>query len=106
MRFSSLTFRVTLIFAACTSFLAVSESARSKASLQGAVLVSGGSGFVVPLEPSTVKKQVAPIPAWAALPWESAGVSPGIQFQGYSCLPACGMPNLVSSGKKCGQVRG
>lgn len=67
MRFSSLTFRVTLIFAACTSFLTVSESARSKASLPGAVLVSEGPVYSVRLEPSTVKKQVAPTPAWTAL---------------------------------------
>jgi hypothetical protein len=72
MRFSSLTFRVTLIFAACTSFLAVCESARSKAS-QGAVLVSEGSVYSVPFKPSTVKKQVAPIPARTALSREYAG---------------------------------
>jgi hypothetical protein len=67
MRFSRLCFRVALIFAACASFLAVSESARSKASLRGAVLVSEGSVYSVPFEPSTQKKQVAPIPAWTVL---------------------------------------
>jgi hypothetical protein len=67
MRFSSLTFRVTLLFAACTSFLAVCESARSKASLQGAVLVSERLVYSVPFKPSTVKKQVAPTPARTVL---------------------------------------
>jgi hypothetical protein len=73
MRFSSLTFRVTLIFVACASFLAVCESARSKASLRSAVLVSEGSVFSISLEPNTFKKQVAPIPTWTVLPPEYAG---------------------------------
>jgi hypothetical protein len=67
MRFSSLTFRVTLILVACASFLAVCESARSNASLRGAVLVSEGSVFSISLEPSTLKEQVAPIPTWTVL---------------------------------------
>jgi len=70
MRFSSLTFRVTLIFAACASSLAVCESARSKPGLRGAVLVSEGSVFSTSLEPSALKKQVAPTPTWTALPRE------------------------------------
>jgi hypothetical protein len=49
MRFSRLSFRVILVLLS-VSFLAVCSSARSKASLSGAVAVSGGSIFVLPLE--------------------------------------------------------
>ena len=73
MRFSSLTFRVALIFVACAPFLAICETARSKASLRGAVLVFEDTDFSISFESSALKAQVAPIPAWAALPPQYAG---------------------------------
>lgn len=73
MRFSRLCFRVAFVFVASASFLAVCESARSKASVRGAVLVSEGFVYSVSLEPSTPKKQVAPIPAWTVLRRQNAG---------------------------------
>jgi hypothetical protein len=73
MRFSSLTFRVTLIFLACASFLGVCESVRSKATLRGAVLVSEDTVFSISFESSALKAQVAPIPTWTALPPQYAG---------------------------------
>ena len=73
MRFSSLTFRVTLIFVACASFLGVCESARSKANLRGPVLVSEDTVFSISFESSALKAQVAPIPTWTALPPQYVG---------------------------------
>lgn len=67
MRFSRLSFRVTLIFATLASFLAICASARSKASFSGSVLVFEGSVSTIPLEAGAVKEQVAPIPTWTVL---------------------------------------
>ncbi|HEV8076578.1 MAG TPA: hypothetical protein VGP66_12045 [Candidatus Acidoferrum sp.] len=71
MRFSRLSFRVTFILVS-VSFLAICASTWSKGRLPGAVLVSEGSVFAVPLEVSVVKKQAAPIPTWTAVQREDA----------------------------------
>ena len=70
MRFSRLSFRVAFILLSA-SFLAICASARSKASLQGTLLVSD-SVPVIPLEVRTVKQQVTPIPTWTAVQREDA----------------------------------
>jgi hypothetical protein len=81
MRFSRLSFRVTFILVSA-SFLAICASARSQGRLPGAVLVSEGSVFPVPLEGSVVNKQVAPVPIWTDLLWEeSAGGTETINSQ-------------------------
>jgi hypothetical protein len=72
MRFSKLSFRVTLILV-CLSFLAVCASARPKISLPGAVLDSEHLVFDVQLEIKAVKEQVEAIPIWNALRQEDAG---------------------------------
>jgi hypothetical protein len=66
MRFSRLTFRVTLV-SVCASFLPVCASAQSKTSLRGTVAVSGDLVSAVPLEAGAVKQQVTPIPTWTVL---------------------------------------
>jgi len=71
MRFSRLSFRVAFILLSA-SFLAICASARSKASLQGTLLVSEDSVPVIPLEVRTVKQQVTPIPTWTAVQREDA----------------------------------
>ena len=74
MRFSSLPFRVTLIFAALASFFVVSVSARSVTGLPGAVLVSEGSVSAIPLKVSVVKEQVGAISISNALQTEDASI--------------------------------
>jgi hypothetical protein len=71
MRFSKLSFRVILILV-CMSFLPVCASARSKASLPGAVIDSEGLVFDVQLEVNAVKEQVEAISIWNALRREDA----------------------------------
>jgi hypothetical protein len=73
MRFSSLIFRVTLLFVVFASFLAVCQCARSNASLRGAVLVSGGSILFISLEPGKLKNHIAPIQTLTTLSREYAG---------------------------------
>jgi hypothetical protein len=72
MRFSKLSFRVIFTLA-CVSFLAVCASARSKASLSGAVMDSKRLVFHVQLEINTVKEQVETIPTWNSQRQEDAG---------------------------------
>jgi hypothetical protein len=72
VRFSRPSFRVILI-PVCALFLAVCASARSDASLPGAVMDSGGLAFRVPLKTNAVKEQVEAISIWNALRQEDAG---------------------------------
>ena len=72
MRFSRLSFRVILI-PVCALFLAVCASARSDASLPGAVMDSAGLAFYVHLKANAVKEQAEAFSIWNALRQEDAG---------------------------------
>jgi len=72
VRFSRLSFRVILI-PVCALFLAVCASARSDASLPGAVMGSEGLAFDFQLKANAVKEQVEAISIWNALRQEDAG---------------------------------
>jgi hypothetical protein len=108
MRFSRLCFRVALIFAACASFLAVSESARSKASLRGAVLVSEGTVYSVPFgtqHSEETSRSHSGSDCLAAAGCQQCGQNNrenGNLSQGWSIFLAGGTPNWVSSRMKWG----